>query len=175
MIYVWYNLFWSNDLSIVEYWFHLLISFVGGGVIVQATPPASDVGGCTPLIPPMIYARDLDNNIQLNLIDTCQSPEETPRRLQHKSPPPHRGRHEHLNNSHPHRTTTSNDNNPQATPKCIWTHLPSATRHPSHRHSGLQTTVIMALPKRTPTTPLGWPNRQRHPYVHEWRRDNNIR
>ena len=27
---------------------------------------------------------------------------------------------------------------------------PNATRHPSHRHSGIQTTVIMAPPKRTP-------------------------
>ena len=53
--------------------------------------------------------------------------------------------------------------------------MPSATRHPSHRHSGLHPTVIMAPPKRTPTTPLGWPNRQRHPTVPEWCRDSNAR
>ena len=41
-------------------------------------------------------------------------------------------------------------------------HLPSATRHPSHRHSRLHPTCIMAPPKRTTTTPLGRPNRQRH-------------
>ena len=63
-------------------------------------------------------------------------------------------RHERLNTL-PHRTTTSNDNNQQATPMCIRTHLPSAARHPNHRPSGFKTTVIMAPPKRTPTTPLG--------------------
>ena len=46
IIYVWYNLFWSIDLSIVEYWFHLLISFVGGGDDCTGHPP------CIPLIPP---------------------------------------------------------------------------------------------------------------------------
>ena len=75
----------------------------------------------------------LDNHLQLSLMDTHQSPEETPRCLQHNSPPPHCGRplvrlrHERIN-THPHQTTTSNDNNLQATPKCIRTHLPYATR-----------------------------------------------
>ena len=32
--------------------------------------------------------------------------------------------------------------------------MPFATRDPSHRHFGLHPTVIMAPPKRTPTTPL---------------------
>ena len=92
--------------------------------------------------------------------------------LQHKSPPPPYGRplvrlpHDRLN-SHPHRTTTSNDNNLQTTPKCLRTHLPSATGHPSHRHSGLQPTFIVAPLKRSPTTPLGRPTRQRHPDVPE--------
>ena len=67
---------------------------------------------------------NLDNHLQLTLMGTYQSPEETLRRLQHNSPPPHCGRplvrlrHERLN-THPHQTTTTNDNNPQATPKCI--------------------------------------------------------
>ena len=56
IIYVWYNLFWSNDLSIVEYWFHLLISFVGGDDCT-GHPPTSIVGGMHPHHPPMIYAR----------------------------------------------------------------------------------------------------------------------
>ena len=54
-----------------------------------------------------------------------------------------------------HRTTTSSDNNLQDTPECIRTHLPSATRHPSHRHAGLHPTSIMTPPKRTSTTTLG--------------------
>ena len=60
-----------------------------------------------------------------------------------------------------------NDNNPQTTSKCLRTHLPSATRHSSHRHSGLHPTYIMAPPKRTSTTPLGRPNHQRYPDVPE--------
>ena len=43
--------------------------------------------------------------------------------------------------------------NPQTTSKCLRTHLPSATRHSSHRHSDLHPTFIMAPPKRTPTSP----------------------
>ena len=31
----------------------------------------------------------------------------------------------------------------------------------------------MAPPKRTPTTPLGWPNHKRYPAVPEWCRDSN--
>ena len=115
-------------------------------------------------------AHNLDNHLQLSLMDTYQSAEETPRCLQHKSPPPHSGhplarlRHKRID-SHPHRTTTPNDNNSQTTSKCLRTHLPSATRHSSHRHSGLHPTFNMAPPKRTSTTPLGRPNRQRHPDV----------
>ena len=68
-----------------------------------------------------------------------------------------------------------NDNNPQTTSKCLRTHLPSATRHSSHRHPGLHPTYIMAPPKRTSTTPLGRPNHQRYPDVPEWCRDSNTR
>ena len=109
-------------------------------------------------------AHNHDNHLQLSLMDTYQSAEETPRCLQHKSPPPHSGRplallHHKRIDSHPHRTTTPNDNNSQTTSKCLQTHLPSATRHSSHRHSGLHPTFNMAPPKRTSTTPLGRPNR----------------
>ena len=127
---------------------------------------------------PLLLAHNLDNHLQLNLMDTYQSPEETPRCLQHKSPPPHSGRplarlrHERIN-SYLHRTTTPNDNNPQTISKCLRTHLPSATRHSIHRRSGFHPTFIMAPPKRTSTTPLGRPNRQRHPYVPEGCRDSN--
>ena len=106
--------------------------------------------------------------------------EKMPRCLQHKSPPPHSGRplarlrHNRID-SHPHRTTTPNDNNSQTTSKCLRTHLPSATRHSSHRHSGLHPTFNMAPPKRTSTTPLGRPNRQWHPAVPERCRDSNAR
>ena len=115
---------------------------------------------------PLQLAHNLYNHLQLSLMDTYQSAEETPRCLQHKSPPPHSGRplarlrHERID-SHPHRTTTPNDNNSQTTSKCLRTHLPSATRHSSHRHDGLYPTFSMAPPKRTSTTPLGRPNRQR--------------
>ena len=125
-------------------------------------------------------AHNLDNHLQLSLMDTHQSPEETPRCLQHKSPPPHSGRplvrlrHERIN-TYPHRTTPLNDNNLQTMPKCLRTHLPSATRHSSHRHSGLHPTYIMAPPKMTSTTPLGRPNHQRYPDVPEWCRDSNTR
>ena len=108
---------------------------------------------------PLQLTHNLDNHLQLSLMDIYQSPEETPRRLQHKSPPPHCGRslvrlcHERLN-SHPHRTTTSNDNNLQATPKCIRTHLPSATRHPIHRHAGLHPPSSCCRPRGRP--PLRW-------------------
>ena len=60
---------------------------------------------------PLQLTHNLDNHLQLSLMDPYQSPEETPRHLQHKSPPPHCGRplvrlhHERLN-THPHRTTT---------------------------------------------------------------------
>ena len=59
---------------------------------------------------PLQLAHNLDNHLQLSLMDTHQSPEETPRCLQHKSPPPHSGRplvrlrHERIN-TYPHRTT----------------------------------------------------------------------
>ena len=82
---------------------------------------------------PLQLAHNLDNHLQLSLMDTHQSPEETHRCLQHKSSPPHSGRplarlrHERIN-SYQHRTTTPNDNNPQTTSKCLRTHLPSATR-----------------------------------------------
>ena len=62
---------------------------------------------------------NLDDHLQISLMDTYQSSEETSRCLQHKSPPPYVGRplvrlcHERLN-SYPHRTIPSNDNNPQA-------------------------------------------------------------
>ena len=108
---------------------------------------------------PLQLAHNLDNHLQLSLMDTHQSPEETPRCLQHKNPPPHSGRplarlrHERIN-SYPHRKTTPNDNNPKTTSKCLRTHLPSATRHSSHRHSGLHPTLIMAPPKGRP--PLRW-------------------
>ena len=75
-----------------------------------------------------------------------------------QNPPPHSGRplvrlrHERIN-TYPHRTTPLNDNNPQTTSKCLRTHLSSATRHSSHRHSGLHPTYIMAPPKRTSATP----------------------
>ncbi len=97
---------------------------------------------------------------------------ETPRCLQHKSPPPHSGCplvrlcHERIN-SYPYRTTTPNDNNPQSTSKCLRTNLPSANRHSSHRHYGLHPIFIMAPPKRTSTTPRGRPYRERHPDVTE--------
>ena len=106
--------------------------------------------------------------------------EETHRCLQHKSPPPHSGRprarlrHERID-SHPHRTTTPNDNNSQTTSKCLRTHLPSATRHSSHGHSGLHPTFNMAPPKRTSTTTLGRLNRRRHPDVPKRCRDSNAR
>ena len=114
---------------------------------------------------PLQLAHNLDNHLQLSLMDTYQSAEETPRCLQHKSTPPHSGRplarlrHKRID-SHPHRTTTPNDNNSQTTSKSLRTHLPSATRHSSHRHSCLHPTFNMAPPKRTSTTPLGRPNRQ---------------
>ena len=41
---------------------------------------------------PLQLAHHLDNHLQLSLMDTYQSAEETPRCLQHKSPPPHSGR-----------------------------------------------------------------------------------
>ena len=129
---------------------------------------------------PLQLAHNLDNHLQLSLMDTYQSAEETPRCLQHKSPPPHSGRplarlrHKRIY-SHPHRTTTPNDNNSQTTSKCLRTHLPSATRHSSHRHCGLHPTFNMAPPKRTSTTPLGRPNRQCHPAVPERCRDSNAR
>ena len=103
---------------------------------------------------PLQLAHNLDNHLQLNLMDTYQSAEETPRCLQHKSPPPHSGRplarlrHERID-SHPHRTTTPNDNNLQTTSKCLRSHLPSATRHSSHRHSGLHPTSMTATQDRT--------------------------
>ena len=82
--------------------------------------------------------------------------------------------HERID-SHPHRTTTPNDNNSQITSKCLRTHLPSATRHSSHRHSCLHPTFNMAPPKRTSTTPLGRTNCQRHPDVSKRCRDSNAR
>ena len=108
---------------------------------------------------PLQLAHNLDNHLQLSLMDPYQSAEETARCLQHKSPPPHSGhplarlRHKRID-SHPHRTTTPNDNNSQTTSKCLRTHLPSATRHSSHRHSGLHPTFKMAPLKRRP--PLRW-------------------
>ena len=78
---------------------------------------------------PLQLAHNLDNHIQFTIMDTYQSAEEAPRCLQHKSPPPHSGRplarlrHERID-SHPHRTTTPNDNNSQTTSKCLRTHLP---------------------------------------------------
>ena len=93
-------------------------------------------------------------------------------------PPPHSGRslvwlrHERLN-THSHRTTSHIDHNPETAPRRLRTHMPSATRPPSHRHSSLHPTCIMAPPKRTTTTPLGRPNRQRHTYDPEWCRDSN--
>ena len=113
---------------------------------------------------PLQLTHNLGNHLQISLMDTYQSPEDTPRSLQHKSPPPHCGRplvrlrHERLN-SHPHRTTTPNDNNLQTTPKWLRTHLSSACWYPNHRHCGPHATFIMA--------PLGRPNRQRPPNVHE--------
>ena len=114
---------------------------------------------------PLQLAHNLHNHLQLSLMDTYQSPEETPRCLQHKSPPPHSGRplarlrQERINN----------DNNPQTTSKCLRTRLPSATRHSSHRHPGRHPTFIMAPPKRTSTTALGRPNRApRCPSVMPW-------
>ena len=41
---------------------------------------------------PLQLTHNLDNHLQLSLMDTNQSSEETPRRLQHKSPTPHCGR-----------------------------------------------------------------------------------
>ena len=112
-------------------------------------------------------------------MDTYQSAEETSRCLQHKSPPPHSGRplarlrHKRID-SHLHRTTTPNDNNSKTTSKCLRTHLPSATRHSSHRHSGLHPTFNMAPPQEdvhhsagptkssmTPSCPYAMPWRQR--------------
>ena len=71
---------------------------------------------------PLQLAHNLDNHLQLSLMDTHQIPEETPRCLQHKSPPPHSGRplvrlrHERID-TYPHRTTPLNYNNPQTTSK----------------------------------------------------------
>ena len=78
---------------------------------------------------PLQLAHNLDNHLQLSLMDTRQSPEETPRCLQHKSPPPHSGRplvrlrHERIN-PYPHRSTPRNDNNPQTTSKAVFTPVP---------------------------------------------------
>ena len=130
---------------------------------------------------PLQFTHNLDNHLQLSLMmDTYQSAEETPRCLHHKSPSPHSGRplarlcHERID-SHPHRTTTPDDNSSQITSKCLRTHLPCATRHSSHRHSGLHPTFNMTPPKRMSTTPLGRPNRQRHPDVSKRCRDSNAR
>ena len=82
---------------------------------------------------PLQLAHNLDNHLQLSLMDTYQSAEETPRCLQHKSPPPHSGRplarlrHKRID-SHPLRTTTPNDNNSQTTSKCLRTHLQPGTK-----------------------------------------------
>ena len=108
---------------------------------------------------PLQLAHNLNNHLQLSLMDTHQSPEETPRCLQHKSPPPHSGRplvrlrHERIN-TYPHRTTPLNENNPQTTSKCLRTHLSSATRHSSHRHSGLHPPTSWRRPRGRP--PLRW-------------------
>ena len=75
---------------------------------------------------PLQLANNLDNQLQLSLMDTYQCAEETPRCLQHKRPPPHSGRplarlrHKRID-SHPHRTTTPNDNNSKTTSKGLAT------------------------------------------------------
>ena len=80
-------------------------------IIMDFIPPLS-----CPKYAPLQLGHNLDNHLQLSLMDTYQSAEETPRCLQHKSPPPHSGRplarlrHKRID-SHPHRTTTPNDNN----------------------------------------------------------------
>ena len=80
--------------------------------------------------------------VRTKIMDTYRRSKETSQCLQHKSPQPHCGRplvrlrYQRLN-SYPHRTTPSNDNNPPTVPRCLRTHMPSPTRHPSHRHSGV--------------------------------------
>ena len=77
---------------------------------------------------PLQLAHNLDNHLQLSLIDTHQSPEETPRCLQHKNSPSHSGsplarlRHERIN-SYLHWTTTPNNNNPQTTSVSAFGHI----------------------------------------------------
>ena len=56
-------------------------------IIMDFIPPLS-----CPKDAPLQLAHNLDNHLQLSLMDTYQSAEETPRCLQHKSPPPHSGR-----------------------------------------------------------------------------------
>ena len=60
------------------------------------------------------------------------------------------------------------DYNPETAPRCLRTHLPSATRHPSNRHSGLHHTCIMAPLKRTTTTPTKSSESPRWPWVMPW-------
>ena len=47
---------------------------------------------------PLQLAHNLDNHLQLSLMDTYQSAEETPRCLQHKIPPPHSS-HDYVTNA----------------------------------------------------------------------------
>ena len=104
---------------------------------------------------PLQLAHNLDNHLQLSLMDTYQSAEETPRCLQHKSPPPHSGRplarlrHKRID-SHPHRTTTHNDNNSQTTS--------SAFGHICRLQPGTQAIDILAsTPPSTWHRPRGRP------------------
>ena len=53
-------------------------------IIMDFIPPLPCPKGA-----PLQLAHNLDNHLQLSLMDTHQSPEETPRCLQHKIPPPH--------------------------------------------------------------------------------------
>ena len=80
---------------------------------------------------PLQLTHNVNTHLQLSLMDTYQSSEETPRRLQHKSPPPQCGRplvliRQERPNTLPPRTTTTNDNNPYTTSRCLRTHMPSA-------------------------------------------------
>ena len=117
-------------------------------------------------------AHNLDNHLLLSLMDTHQSPEETSRCLAAFNKKSLRRIvgvrwHDYVTNAsilirtgQPPLTTTIRKLR-------LRTHLPPATRHSSHRHSDLHPTFIMAPPKRTSTTQLGRPNRQRHPDVPE--------
>ena len=106
----------------------------------------------SPKYAPLQLTYKLDNHLQFSLMDTYQSPEETTRCLQYKSPPPHSGRpmvqlrHAH-NNSYPQSTTNPIDNNSQTTHKCPRTPPPWADQIVKDTHMSLSDAVTATRDK----------------------------